>query len=1396
MNKLVSRRGARRRSKDVQRAPKIIAITGMERSGTSLVARIANLLGVFLGPNDGLIMETEYNPTGCWEHRDLLLVSEEILVRLGGNTHDPPEFPTDWETTPMLADLRARARMIIDNDFGEANVWGWKDTRTCLTMPFWQSVLPQMSYIVCVRNPVDVATSLTELGWVSSFDQGVAAWLRYLVSAIQYTRNQSVLFVSYEDLVRDVPANMERLAEFLGVQGNLTERVRQAVTAFADTNLCHHRSSLVEVMDHPRLPLAVKTLYGFTLHYVWASQAHSKNGPESNGELRSSLEELATWAMAAYDAPDSFHSHAPAHVEAAPEAPSSEESQLLNRTIDEGAAVNPIAQRIDAQSTGESVPQPIEVIDTQVSAQIETVPGESSLQQAKGDGMSAEELAMVRELVLRAYPETVAELVGGESVAALLESLEPAASAYRRIAEEVAASVAVPMASVAPTEPEEELGPEAPQLQNGAPVEREVSDPFAQETNAQSIIEPDSEPVETIDRVAACTIIAKNYLAFARVFASSFHEHHPDIPVYVLLVDRVDGYFDPSVEPFELIELSELDIPDAPALCFKYNVTELNCAVKPYFIDHLLTRHSLDKVVYLDPDILIVNPLTEVFDALKQHSIVLTPHLTEPQVEAASIPLELNILQSGTFNLGFIGVSNSSETRVFLQWWKTRLHSHCQRAAEQGMLFDQKWIDLVPSLFSDVAILRHPGYNVAYWNLPSRTIELSGHQFLVKGEPLHFYHFSGFDPYSGTSISKHNSEISGTGVGSLDVLFRRYRALLFSHGYDDVRGYPYAFDRFDNDATIHPYARTLYLQMGNDAAQFGDPFSTALPDSYFRWLNAGIDGDTSSRRVTRLWYEIYQRRDDLQKAFPDVLGQDRKAFLKWILSSGIKEERIDPRMVPGVQAVQGVKRRSEAEQTPRLEELAHRPFGVNVAGYIASEKGSGEAARAQIRSLDAARIPFVVNSVCDVHGALNREEIRGTAKVVAGNPYRINLIHVNADQVPNFVNDVGPDYLDGHYNVAYWLWELDELPREWFGSFQYFDEIWTPSNFVLDAVSRVSPVPVVRVPLAIPERPDLPPPNRRLIGVDEDEFMVLYMFDFYSYFDRKNPLGVIEAFTRAFESRDRARLVIKCAHSEFDPGAFATMKHAVDAVDGIIIDEVLSRSEVENLMLATDCYLSLHRSEGFGLTIAEAMLMGKPVIATAYSGNMDFMNLSNSFPLRYEIREIPQDHGPYRRGQRWAEPDVDQAAQLLRFVYEKRDLARAIGENGRQTILRDFSPQAIGTLVRNRLEVVAGDSTEQPSRDGVLFVMDGAGTDRNSTVRDFPVINQEEGEGGPSHLARVVRLIDEAIASGGTHLLVPREHADWLGDHPLLAEYFAVHHEMTEASAETGIVFKLNAVTS
>jgi GT2 family glycosyltransferase/glycosyltransferase involved in cell wall biosynthesis len=363
-------------------------------------------------------------------------------------------------------------------------------------------------------------------------------------------------------------------------------------------------------------------------------------------------------------------------------------------------------------------------------------------------------------------------------------------------------------------------------------------------------------------------------------------------------------------------------------------------------------------------------------------------------------------------------------------------------------------------------------------------------------------------------------------------------------------------------------------------------------------------------------------------------------------------------------------------------------IGVNLIGYTRAEMGVGEGARSDAKALQAANEPFGI--VCFQAGNPSRmTDLSWQHKEVDSAPFDVTLLHINPDQAMNAISALPSSFFDKHYVIGYWAWELPEIPMEWESAFIHFDEIWVPSSFVQDAVALKSPIPVLRIPHAIEVSSD-DRFSREDFGLPEDTFIFFSMFDTHSLAERKNPTGVIRAFKQAFDANDtRVRLVLKLNNGTAD--AMLTLSRLIGDYRNItLLDKVYGRVELNSLIDCVDCLVSLHRSEGFGLGPAEAMALGKVVIATNWSGNCDYMRADNCIGVAYKLVTIQEDCGPYKKGQVWAEPDIEEAASGMRRLLDDKELAQSLGEKAKETIENEFSPRVVGQLMRARLAQIRG----------------------------------------------------------------------------------------------------------
>ena len=337
----------------------------------------------------------------------------------------------------------------------------------------------------------------------------------------------------------------------------------------------------------------------------------------------------------------------------------------------------------------------------------------------------------------------------------------------------------------------------------------------------------------------AATIASKSRLALARVTAGTFRQHNPEIPFCLLLTDEEQGCFDPVREPFRTLPLDHIRIEEPLGFRFQYTELELTYACTPYLIDHLLDE-GFDGVVFLKQETMVCDSLTPVFDRLRQQSIMLTPHFLEPPGGSRTVEWALNVLRAGIFNGGFLAFSSHEEARRILAWWKRKTYRDCLLSPETGIHYEQRWLDFIPSLAPGSHILRDPGMNVGHWNLPERRIRVRDGRITADGEPCRVFRFSGYQPESPHMVTRYNPDMTVESTGEAAEVFHRYQSLLEAAGYWKTRHWPYAYGHYDNGVPVPETARRIYRDLDTKARRFGDPFATAHPDSFFRWLaNSG-----------------------------------------------------------------------------------------------------------------------------------------------------------------------------------------------------------------------------------------------------------------------------------------------------------------------------------------------------------------------------------------------------------------------------------------------------------------------------------------------------------------------------------------------------------------------------
>lgn len=325
------------------------------------------------------------------------------------------------------------------------------------------------------------------------------------------------------------------------------------------------------------------------------------------------------------------------------------------------------------------------------------------------------------------------------------------------------------------------------------------------------------------------TIVSRNYAAQAATLMESLAVAEPGVARVVIATDGPITFADKDVRVINAAAV----VPDFAVMCAYYDALELNTAVKPHAFRALLGEAGVTSVVYLDPDIFVYRALAEVREGLTRAPLVLTPHMTRP-LRGDANPNDHVILTSGAYNLGFMAVRNEPQIEALLDWWAEKLAFDCRVDFAAGLFTDQKWMDLAPGLVSDLALLRTPSLNLAYWNLEGRELSKGPDGWRVDGQSLGFFHFSGFDPARPDLLSKHQDRIRVAAGSPLADLLKTYGAAMLRNGHAQAKAIPYGHRAFPSGRLVTPQERRRML----DAARAGEAFGGGLTSAAEAWLDA------------------------------------------------------------------------------------------------------------------------------------------------------------------------------------------------------------------------------------------------------------------------------------------------------------------------------------------------------------------------------------------------------------------------------------------------------------------------------------------------------------------------------------------------------------------------------
>lgn len=766
------------------------------------------------------------------------------------------------------------------------------------------------------------------------------------------------------------------------------------------------------------------------------------------------------------------------------------------------------------------------------------------------------------------------------------------------------------------------------------------------------------------------TVATAPELPFARVLAASVREHHPDAQVVVVSADGAAPTGLPEgVEGLGPDDLG-LDVPPAQVAVLAPEAASL--AVLVPALDRLLADGG--DVVVLAPDSLVLGPIDRLL--LGDAPVTLMGRAPTPPPDDGLHPDAKDLEHLPVIDPGAFVMRPSSRDIVSL--WRARAGASAWALPEDGSLCARL---LALRDEPGVATTMNPVGVLAWWTVTPGALGREHGRVTLGGEPVSLVRLPGFDVSLPTRLHPQLNRVRVSSDTHLRALLDDVTARLLAAGADGGRV----------QSVLLPDGRPLPPALAAMMAEALVAGALAEPPADDRGWNVFWDycnapaGWGADLGMTRYLAALWESRSDLREVYPDVRGGDGPGYVGWAWVHGrdlVPDELLPPRPPHVPEHVRsGVAGVGARELDPVHTDPV---WGVNVAGFFRSELGLGEAARLLIAGLDAARVPAL-----PVQGSFVppcRQGAEFTFATPDEAPYPLNILCLNGDAIPAFAEEAGEAFFAGKKTIALWWWEVGDLPPTWQESFRWVDEVWVATDHIRDLIAPSCPVPVQKITLPVGD-PPAANVTRSDLGLPDEPFIFLYVYDYHSTEARKNPTGLIRAFKQAFPPGSGAHLVLKCINADT---MFAHHDRVLleigDHPDISFVDTYLSVGEKNALIALSDCYVSPHRSEGFGLTPAEAMLLGTPVIATNYGGVLEFLTDDNAYLVDYELVPVGEHADPYPPDAVWADPDVDQLAARMRHVFEHPQEAAARAARAATEIRLGHTPRAAGGTMEPLLQ--------------------------------------------------------------------------------------------------------------
>lgn len=784
--------------------------------------------------------------------------------------------------------------------------------------------------------------------------------------------------------------------------------------------------------------------------------------------------------------------------------------------------------------------------------------------------------------------------------------------------------------------------------------------------------------LEALEDSVVFTIISNNYIHYARALKKSLQESNPELDLVIFVVDKENIAL---YDDLNIVNINQLNIPNLNKFLFRYSILEANTAIKPWCFEYLFKKFN--HVLYLDPDIYVYKSLDILKnETLCQKLMLLTPHILHPILDNKT-PSEQSFLKAGIYNLGFLMLNKHPSLNNFIEWWKSKLETLCLNRQAEGLFVDQKWMDLAPSLFEDVYILKDYGYNIAYWNLQERSTD-----------NVVFVHYSGIceDVLTTGSISKHQTRFAISGIGKFAKLYLDYWKLI------NIRTeiFEYYYDLFNNGVVISQQMRDIY-NFGDMSKIITDPFNESdffdkIIDKQIKDI-IGLHNIEYSSISNYRWmskYVFVKLQDEATKFTIKInhnIAYISNLELKFVLDGKIIHSQIIANNINIIsfnlpenasKILQIIASNTFFPKDFNLEDdrelsVMVQYIGTNVGLILDNQVNKNFHSKPTIQAVGYCNHATGVGKwLRNFTDAIKIKKTTNIDNLLDFNE-DINIFFINGDT--NIGSILDYSNIKNKYNIGVWCWELENFPNEWVYNSKILNEVWGISLFTTQSIAKSLYIPCITMPACIEFNVEAA--NKKMYNIPQ-KFIFLNIFDDNSISERKNPIQLIETFKKTFKYRSDVCLIIKTNTSKLD-------KYAIkDKV--IIINEILTEQSIYNLHNCADCFISLHRAEGFGLNLAESMYLGKPVIATGWSGNLDFMNNQNSFLVDYTLVKVGDNNQPYKSNEYWAQPDLEHAGELMDFVLNNNTTKKS--KLGQETIKSKYNKNTVSRFLEERIQAI------------------------------------------------------------------------------------------------------------